>query len=189
MSALVEADVRLSVDEYIKGELVSEKRHEYVGGQVYAMAGASEVHNTITLNLGAALHAHLEGHPCRAYVSDMKVKVRTAREELFYYPDVMVACDPPNSNRYWREQPKVIIEVTSPDTARIDLREKNWAYQTIPSLEVYVMVSQSACEVTVYRRADDWKPEVFRDAAGSLALEALGFDLPFARLYARTGIV
>ena len=105
------------------------------------MAGASSVHNIIALNLAAALHSHLDGSPCVPYVSDMKVKVKAANEEMFYYPDVMVTCDPADNARLWREKPVLIVEVSSHDTARIDAREKNWAYQTIPALEVYVMVS------------------------------------------------
>ena len=83
MSSLLESDVYSSVDDYIQGELVSEKRHEYAGGRVCGMAGARNVHNIIAGNIFAALHTHLEGKPCVAYVSDMIVKIRAGREELF----------------------------------------------------------------------------------------------------------
>ena len=188
MSALLKSDLIVSVEEYLAGEVISEIRHEYVGGEVYAMAGASNVHNIIALNLAAALHNHLDGSPCVPYVSDMKVKVKAASEELFYYPDVMVACDPTDNAKLWREKPVLIVEVSSPETTRIDAREKNWAYQTIPSLEVYVMISQTACAVTVYRRETGWMPEVLTDPAGSLEVEPLKFSLPFSKLFARTGL-
>ncbi len=189
MSALLKSELLISVDDYLSGELISEIRHEYVGGEVYAMAGASHVHNIIALNLAAALHQHLEGSPCAPYVSDMKVKVKSAREELFYYPDVMVACDPSDNARLWREKPILIVEVSSPETSRIDAREKNWAYQTIPSLEVYVMISQSECAVTLYRRATGWMPEVITDPAGALEVAPLKFTLPFPKLFAKTGLI
>ena len=189
MSALLKSELLISVDDYLSGELISEVRHEYVGGEVYAMAGASHVHNIIALNLAAALHQHLEGSPCAPYVSDMKVKVKSAREELFYYPDVMVACDPSDNARLWREKPILIVEVSSPETSRIDAREKNWAYQTIPSLEVYVMISQSECAVTLYRRATGWMPEVITDPAGALEVAPLKFTLPFPKLFAKTGLI
>lgn len=189
MSALLNSELLISVDDYLSGELISEVRHEYVGGEVYAMAGASHVHNIIALNLAAALHQHLEGSPCAPYVSDMKVKVKSAREELFYYPDVMVACDPSDNARLWREKPILIVEVSSPETSRIDAREKNWAYQTIPSLEVYVMISQSECAVTLYRRATGWMPEVITDPAGALEVAPLKFTLPFPKLFAKTGLI
>ena len=188
MSALLKSDLLVSPEDYLNGELVSDIRHEYVGGGVYAMAGASNTHNIISGNIFAALHAHLEDGPCVPYVSDMKVKVKSANEEMFYYPDVMVACDPSDNAKLWREKPVLIVEVSSPETARIDAREKNWAYQTIPSLEVYVMVSQSACEVTVFRRANGWKPEIISDPSGSLVIEPLKFSLPLPRLFARTGL-
>jgi len=184
----LKSDLLISVEDYLAGELLSDIRHEFVGGEVYAMAGASHIHNIISLNLAAALHRHLDGSPCVPYVSDMKIKVKAANEELFYYPDVMVACDPADNARLWREKPVLIVEVSSPDTLRIDSREKNWAYQTIPSLEVYVMISQTACAVTVYRRANAWIPEVFTDPADSLEVEALKFSLPFSKLFARTGL-
>lgn len=189
MSELLKSELLISVDDYLSGELISEVRHEYVGGEVYAMAGASHVHNLISGNLFAALHQHLEGSPCVPYVSDMKVKVKSAREELYYYPDVMVACDPSDNARLWREKPVLIVEVSSPETSRIDAREKNWAYQTIPSLEVYVMISQNDCSVTLYRRATGWMPEVITDPAGALEVAPLKFSLPFSKLFAKTGLI
>ena len=188
MPALLKVDLLISVEDYLVGEVISEVRHEYVGGEVYAMAGASNVHNIIAGNVFAALHYHLDGSPCVPYVSDMRVRVKAANEELFYYPDVMVACDPTDHAKLWRDRPILIVEVSSPETTRIDAREKNWAYQTIPSLEIYVMISQTACAVTVYRRAKAWIPEIFTDSAGSLEVDCLKFALPFSRLFARTGL-
>src|SRR2546423_8717771 len=84
----------VTVGDYLSGELRSEVRHEYVGGSVYAMAGASEEHNAIAGNLFAALHAHLRGKPCRVFFVDMKVRLLITHTDIFYYPDLMVACDP-----------------------------------------------------------------------------------------------
>jgi Uma2 family endonuclease len=100
-----------------------------------------------------------------------------------------VACDPSDNARLWREKPILIVEVSSPETSRIDAREKNWAYQTIPSLEVYVMISQSECAVTLYRRATGWMPEVITDPAGALEVAPLKFTLPFPKLFAKTGLI
>jgi Uma2 family endonuclease len=82
----------LGIEEYVQGELAPDVRHEYVAGAVYALVGASDRHNIISGNLFSALHAHLRGGPCRAFMSDMKVRVGT--DECFYYPDIMVACQP-----------------------------------------------------------------------------------------------
>lgn len=88
--ASVQKAERLSPEDYLEGEKQSEFRHEYVAGYVYAMTGASEAHNLIAGNLHAALHAHLRGGSCRVFINDMKVRVADA----FYYPDLMVCCDP-----------------------------------------------------------------------------------------------
>src|SRR5262245_34123570 len=114
----------VSVEEYLAAEPRSEVRHEYIGGEVYAVAGASEEHNIIATNLLAALHAHLRGKACRVFMVDMKVRLFAAREEIFYYPDLMVTCDARDTDRYFKRFPNVLIEVLSTDTARTDRREK-----------------------------------------------------------------
>ena len=77
-----------TVDEYLKGELTSEVRHEYVSGQVHAMVGASSAHNIISLNLAAELRQHLRGGKCQVFISDVKVRISVLQDERFYYPDV-----------------------------------------------------------------------------------------------------
>ena len=97
---------RTGVEDYLAGELTSGVRHEYVGGQLYAMAGASSEHNIISLNVAFALRSHLRGKPCQVFVADVKVKVLIADEEIFYYPDVMVTCDPRDTDRYFKRFPE-----------------------------------------------------------------------------------
>ena len=84
----------ISVDEYLGGEKLAEVRHEFVAGHVFAMAGASEEHNFIAGNIFAALHAHLQGKSCRVFLAEMKARLLASETDIFYYPDVMVACDP-----------------------------------------------------------------------------------------------
>src|SRR5947209_3534224 len=117
-AAMMEAEEKiggLTPEEFLAGERRSESRHEYVGGIPYAMAGASEEHNLISLNLASALRSHLQKQPCRVFMVDMKVRLRIAREDIFYYPDVMVACDPRDTDRYFKRYPTVLIEVLSDD--------------------------------------------------------------------------
>ena len=90
----------LSVEEYLLAEDKSEIRHEYLGGKTFAMAGASEEHNLIAGNIYALLRSHLRGTTCRPFVSDMKVKVETEKVDIFYYPDIVVTCDPQDNDRY-----------------------------------------------------------------------------------------
>lgn len=173
----------LTVDDYIERELHSEIKHEYLGGEVYAMAGASRAHSFITRNLGFALHAHLRGGPCQVFMSDMKLHFKQAQDDYFYYPDVMVACRPEDNARYWCEQPKLIVEVLSESTERVDTREKYFAYQTIAALEEYVVLAQDRREATVYRRGEGWGSfKVGGEAV--LELASVGLRVGLAEIYA-----
>ncbi len=115
----------IGVDNYLKNEKTASVKHEYVYGQVYAMAGASDYHNGIALNIASILNEISFKHSCRAYISDMKVR---AKKEVFYYPDVMVVCEQDNNNDYYKEKPCLIVEVLSKSTERIDKHEKLQAY-------------------------------------------------------------
>lgn len=170
-----------SADEYLAREARARVRHEYVAGQVYAMAGASEAHNTIALNLASRLREHLRGGPCRVFISDMKVRVEAA--DAFYYPDVLVTCDPADAGQYVKERPCLIVEVTSPSTAMIDRREKLLAYRGLPTLEEYVLIDSTAHRVEVYRRdAQGWEVEMPGEGE-ALSLESVGCRIPFDAIY------
>lgn len=173
----------VSVADYLAGEPISEFRHEYIGGEIHTMAGASEEHNAISLNLATALQSHLKGRRCRAFIHDMKVRLQIAGDDVFYYPDVMVACDPRDTDRYFKRFPTVIVEVLSPETERTDRREKFLSYQQIETLEEYVLVAQDKSEVTLFRRANQWRPEIVRQASDSLNLSSLEFSLALVDLY------
>ena len=188
MSAVLSTRELITSEEYLAGELVSEERHEFIAGVVHAMAGASAVHNTITHNLGGALYNHLRGKTCQPFGSDMKLRLNCGADTVFYYPDAMVVCDPTDDAAYYRERPILIIEVLSPETARVDQREKLLAYRTLPALEVYVLVDQSQCRVTCYRRSTGWAPEFFSDADEMLVIPALGWSIPLRDIYERTGL-
>jgi Uma2 family endonuclease len=175
--------VSLSVEDYLAGEEHSDVRHDYIGGTVYAMAGGSEEHGTIVANLIAALHGHLRGKGCRAFVADMKVRLLLRGEDVFYYPDVLVTCDPRDTHRYYKQFPKVLIEVLSETTERIDRREKRWSYLQLESLEEYVLIAQDKSEVTLYRRSNEWAPEILTGPAAVLTLASLEFSLPLAQIY------
>lgn len=148
MSESLNPQYLLSVGEYLDIERDSSVRHEYVGGELYAMTGASRAHNRIALNIARNLADAAEGSPCRVYISDMKVKV----EDAFYYPDVVVACEEPPEDEYVEDAPCVVVEVLSPSTEATDRREKLAAYQNLPSLKMYVIVSQNERLVTHYAR-------------------------------------
>ncbi|MEQ6340478.1 MAG: Uma2 family endonuclease [Gammaproteobacteria bacterium] len=172
----------LSIADYLEGELRSQVRHEYVAGRVFAMAGASETHNLIAGNLYTVLRAHLRGGGYRTFMSDMKVRVE--KMQAFYYPDVLVTCDPDDIEQYHKSRPCLIIEVLSPATETIDRREKLLAYQVLDSLKEYVLVTQDRMQVEVYRRdgADGWWVDTYTGGEG-VHLESVGLTLSIASVY------
>ena len=179
----VEHASSISVEDYLAGELKSEIRHEYIGGLVYAMAGTSDRHNIICQNLMIALRSHLRGKPCRVFMESVKLRLRIANEDLFYYPDLIVTCDPRDTERYFKSFPSVLIEVLSPDTQRIDRREKLFSYIQIESLEEHILVAQDQQEVTVFRRAGNWLPEVVNQSQHQLRIPSLDLTIPLEAIY------
>lgn len=172
----------LTVTDYLDGELRSEIRHEYINGQVHAMVGASDKHNLIALNIATALLAQARSDGCQVFIADMKVSLNIAGEDIFYYPDVMVCCDPLDRETYFRKSPCLIVEVLSPATQRIDRREKFLAYTSLPSLEDYMLVAQDRPQVTLFQRRNDWKPLLFGPGDG-IEFHCRKISLPVDDIY------
>jgi Uma2 family endonuclease len=175
----------MSVEDYLAAEERSEARHEYLGGALYAMAGASDEHIALSMNLAFALRDHLQNTPCRVQMSDGKVRLRLAGEDVFYYPDVMVVCDPRDRDRYFKRFPRAIIEVLSEGTEAIDRREKFLSYRQIETLEEYVLVAQDKMEVTLFRRANRWQPAIITQPDEVLRLASLDFSISLEAVYER----
>ncbi|RMD68739.1 MAG: Uma2 family endonuclease, partial [Gammaproteobacteria bacterium] len=91
----------VSVEDYLKGELTSEVRHEYIAGQVYAMVGGNRRHGLIAGNLLVALHPKAREKGCQLFIADMKVRICIADEDIFYYPDLLLTCDPEDREPYY----------------------------------------------------------------------------------------
>ena len=174
----------ITVKKYLELEQDAEIRHEYVAGQIYAMAGASEAHNLIVGNIFASLRPHLRGSSCRTFFSDMKVKVKMQQADIFYYPDLLVTCDPNDNKKYFKINPSLIVEVLSDSTQTTDKREKRINYQTIDSLQEYVLVSQDEIKVEVYRRDknNNWTVETL-GKDNDLQLNSVGLTLTMADIY------
>ena len=143
----------ISEDDYLQGELLAETKHEYIDGQVHAMAGGSENHNLLSVNIATELKTRLKGTPCRIFIADMKVKVGAN----FFYPDVMVVCQEDNDSEYYKTAPVIIIEVLSKSTRRFDQTDKRLRCQRIPSLEEYVLIEQDKGEIQVFSKKDQWQ--------------------------------
>lgn len=172
-----------SFADYLEAERDGELRHEYVDGQIYAMGGASELHNTVAAELFVAIHGKLPDE-CRAWMADMKVKIEHAGKTFAYYPDIMVACEKNTGDPYLRTNPILIIEVLSSYTRRTDLNEKLSNYIQIPSLLEYAVVSQDTPHLRIFRRRRDWQPEYYH-AGESFILESVGLEMAVEAVYRR----
>lgn len=173
----------VSVEDYLESERQSESKREYSGGVVTSVPGASREHELVAINLSSAIHGHLRGKGCRTFKSDMKLHTEVIGSDIFYYPDIMVACEPDDDSRYFVRKPKLIIEILSDNVMR-DRVEKFLVYQRIPSLEEYAVISQhpERAEVSVFRRADGWEPgETHR--TGEFTLRSIGLTLRVEDLY------
>jgi Uma2 family endonuclease len=173
----------ISVDDYLTGEEMSEIKHEYTAGSVYAMAGASREHNRIAGNIYSAFAQHLRGGRCQAFISDIKVRLETLGDEIFYYPDIMVGCDSRDTHRLYLRFPKVLVEVSSKSTERLDRGEKRLAYQSLETLEEYMIVAQERAEITIFRRVNKWKPETVAGLDQSASFKSLDLMLPLTLIY------
>lgn len=174
----------VSVEDYLAGELVSPRKHEYLAGVVYAMAGARIVHNTIAGNVFAFLHGRLRGQRCRPHNSDTKIRVRMPTHVRFYYPDASVVCHSNSPDSSYQDEPVVIAEVLSDRTRRIDEGEKKDAYLMIGSLSVYLLIEQSEPLIVVFRRTDDgFVREVYAGLDGVIPLSEVGTELLLSEVY------
>ncbi|MGH8477245.1 MAG: Uma2 family endonuclease [Methylococcales bacterium] len=181
MSRPAPAEPRLSHEEYLEMEAASPVKHEYVAGYIYAMTGTSDTHNLISLNLASILRNHLKGSPCRVFIADVKAKL--AQADAYYYPDVMVYCEK-SASAYFREQPILIMEVLSSSTAKFDANDKRRDYQTLASLQEYVLISQECMDVRVWRRAEsgDWTTTIYTDGM-VVPLTSVDLPIPIEQIY------
>jgi Uma2 family endonuclease len=143
----------MSVEEYLEQEATSIEKHEYVAGRIFAMVGASEAHNAIVSNLHRYLYDAVKEADCRIYVGDMKVRVEASQS--FYYPDLVVTCEPFSARSVFKSAPRLIIEVLSPSTMEIDRREKLIAYRQLTSLAEYVVVYQDKRRIETYHKDEN----------------------------------
>jgi Uma2 family endonuclease len=174
------AQRRLTHEEYLDMEESSPIKHEYKGGYIYAMTGTSDGHNLITGNIYIALRNHLKGSPCRVFIADIKAQLESA--DTYYYPDVMVSCEQA-SNAYFRAQPSLIVEVLSTSTAKFDAGDKRRDYQTLPSLQEYVLVSQECMDVRVWRRGESgFEVTIYTDGM-MIPFKSVDLEIPIEQIY------
>ncbi len=174
----------VSVEDYLAGELVSPVKHEYLGGVIYAMAGARNAHHLISGNTFGSLHARLRGRRCRPFNSDTKIRIRLPTQVRFYYPDVSVICRPNPQSDSFQDEPAALFEVLSRRTRRVDEGEKKDVYLTIPSLSAYVLLEQETAAVVVFRRTEQgFVREVYEGLDAVIPLDEIETALPLAEVY------
>lgn len=178
--------VHYSYAQYLDLEATSNVRHEYLDGQIYAMAGGSPEQAALQAATIGLLFAQLEGTPCRAHSSDLHVRVLATG--LGTYPDVTIVCGPSERDPEHRQtvvNPIVLVEVLSDSTEDYDRTDKFDHYKQIPSLQHYVLVSHREHAVEVWSRAGDaWSRAIVHEGA-SADLSAIGASLDVRTLYAR----
>ncbi|MCP2731759.1 Uma2 family endonuclease [Limnofasciculus baicalensis] len=175
----------ISPEDYLEGEKISPIKHEYIRGEVYAMAGASKAHGIIALNFATRLKNHLRGSGSIPYTTDIKVRIEAAN--VYYYPDVTVTCDERDRtslNEDFIRYPRLVVEVLSPTTAAFDRGDKFGDYRTLASLEEYVLISQERIAVECFRRNSEGRWELYVYSQGDeIHLASVDFRFPIAALY------
>ena len=171
-------DTKLSPEDYLEGEELSEYKHEYEDGKIIAMVGASRNHNTIQINLTGALFNHLRNKPCRVFSSDMKVRYLNT----FYYPDLSVGCEPETHDQYL-EHPLLVVEVFSPSSEKRDRGVKRLTYQKIPGLREILLFAQDRMLAECYRReGEQWIMERY-EGDEVLSMPCIDLALPMREIY------
>lgn len=172
----------LTFDDYLEWENRQPTRHEFVRGEVFAMTGATDLHNEVRGNLYTLLRQHLRGTPCRVFMADVKVRVETA--DCGFYPDLLVTCaESDRADRYIKRSPLLVVEVLSASTAAFDVGDKFAAYRQLDSLREYVLVDQERVRVQIYRRLDN---QWLVDSVGPgerLRLESIDLECPVEAVY------
>jgi Uma2 family endonuclease len=176
----------MTVEEYFRFEEDSSIKHEYVAGEVYAMSGATARHNTIAMSIATRLFAAAGDGPCRVFMSDMRVEVA---DDRYYYPDVAVVCTPIAELDVVVRDLCVVIEVTSPSTARIDRGEKLDAYRQVPTLLAYLVVDHRRRRVERHWRDtpdSEWlREQVAGEAQTPIPVPCLDVSLTPDEIYRR----
>ena len=183
----------LSAAQYLDLERLSEMRHEFLDGLMYAMAGESRDHSRICFNLATVIGSRIRDSNCEGFSPNMKV--RTGLGDLYAYPDLMIVC---GAARFHDEHgdvllnPTVIFEVLSPSTEKYDRGEKSLRYRSqIESLQDYVLVSQDQAQVEHYHREADgtWSAGEISGLESSLTLASIDCEVPCAEIYRNTRVV
>ena len=175
--------------DYLAFDNASQERHEYVGGRMYLRVGGTMRHNRVSGNIARMLSNLLDGSPCQVFINDMKLHVQAT--DSVYYPDVFVYCGSSTANdEKVAQDAALVVEVLSDSTAEIDRREKLVAYQKLPGLRAYWIVSQAEQRVEVHSRDADGRWQALAYSVGeAIPVEWIDPEpVPLSGIYAGTDI-
>ncbi|MEA5580119.1 Uma2 family endonuclease [Nodularia harveyana UHCC-0300] len=183
MIAIPQPPSKMTVQEYLTWEPQQDIRYEYVNGKIFAMTGGTIPHNDIALNLYTALRPHLHSKGCRVNVSDVKVQVTP--QSPYYYPDLIVSCDPQDLKAHkFIQYPRIIVEVLSPGTSARDRGEKLSDYLTMPTLQEYLLIDSEKISVERYSRGEGRMWLYYPYIPGDIiTLSSIEFECPIELLY------
>ena len=174
----------LTAEEYLQMEKNSPVKHEYINGEIYAMAGATDTHVTIAGNIFALLLSHLRGSGCRVYISDMKARIES--KNRFYYPDVIVTCEEKDrENSTYKKFPRLIIEVLSDSTEAFDRGDKFIDYQSLETLQEYVLINSNKARIECFRRTEKnlWTLQFYTESNQQFQLTSIDFTSTIDDVY------
>ena len=182
----------VAVEEYLAFERHQREKHEFFDGEIYLQAGASMAHNLITANIIGNLHQQLRASPCNVLPSDMRI--RTPRRRQYMYPDATIICGAPIFDDEYHDtiiNPTIIFEVLSPSTEQYDRGRKFQAYRTLPTLQEYLLISQTMMRVEHFKRHNDvmWLMIEYSHPDQVIELASVACTLPLAALYEKVGLV
>lgn len=176
--------VFITPETYLELEEESDIKHEYIDGQIYAIAGKNDIHNTITGNLFILIRNYFRGSECRVYFADIKARIEKINR--FYYPDIIITCDPRDrETSTYKRFTKLIIEVLSKSTEAFDRGDKFNDYQNIDSLEEYVLVNSRHHRVETFRRNEQglWVLQTYTPDNQTFELQSINLTATFTDLY------
>ena len=175
---------RMTADDFLVWDSTQTIKHEFVAGEIFAMAGSQEAHGTLSGNLYMALRQHLAGSPCRTFINDMKLRVEAA--DAYFYPDVLVTCSAADTtDRLIKREALLVVEVLSPSTAAYDRGDKFAYYRQLGSLQEYLLVDPEQRRCDLYRKNAEglWVLHPTEPEAG-VSLASVGLDISAATLWA-----
>ena len=186
MNAVTHPFERISVDDYLLGEQQTDIKHQSLDGQVVAMGGASRAHGLLVMSLSALLLPAARQKHCQLFAADMKLRLDHDGASYFYYPDLVLSCDPADRDPLFVRTPCLLVEVLSPSTERIDTREKLLAYRLLPSLREYLLLRQDILHAELYQRRDDggWTHQRLKQPDDAFSLLCLQVSVSLRDIYA-----